>query len=88
MQTRVHTRIVKYTHTVTLAPHCAMIICVDGHHKLVRWRLVTRCGIDGYTRAIVYVQCSSNNRPTEFCRSYAQMIKVKGDQELGKKGQE
>lgn len=34
---------------------------VDGHHKLIRWRLITHCGIDGYTRLVVYLQCSANN---------------------------
>ena len=34
----------------------------DGHHKLVRWRLVTHCGIDGFTRMVVYLHCSNNNR--------------------------
>ena len=34
----------------------------DGHHKLIRWRLVTHRGIDGYTRLVVYLQCSNNNR--------------------------
>ena len=33
----------------------------DGHHKLVRWRMVTHCGIDGYSRMIVYCRCSGNN---------------------------
>ena len=35
---------------------------IDGHHKLIRWRLVTHCGIDGYSRLIVYLKCSNNNR--------------------------
>lgn len=26
---------------------------IDGHHALVRWRLVTHGGIDGYSRLIV-----------------------------------
>ena len=39
-----------------------LYIYIDGHHKLVRWRLVTHCGIDGNTRAVVYLQCSSNNK--------------------------
>ena len=34
----------------------------DGHHKLVRWRLVTHAGIDGYSRLIVYLRCSTNNK--------------------------
>ena len=29
------------------------MVCIDGHHKLVRWRFVTHCGIDGYSRLIV-----------------------------------
>ncbi|XP_030850454.1 uncharacterized protein LOC105440703 isoform X3 [Strongylocentrotus purpuratus] len=35
---------------------------IDGHHKLIRWRFVTHGGIDGYSRAIVFLGCSSNNR--------------------------
>ena len=27
----------------------------DGHHKLIRWRFVTHCAIDGYSRLVVYV---------------------------------
>ena len=38
------------------------MINTDGHHKLVRWRLVTHCGIDGYSRVIVFLKCSDNNR--------------------------
>ena len=34
---------------------------IDGHHKLIRWGMVTHGGIDGYSRLIVYLQCSSNN---------------------------
>ena len=35
---------------------------IDGHHKLIRWRLVIHGGIDGYSRLIVYLNCSSNNK--------------------------
>ena len=35
---------------------------INGHHKLVRWRMVTHCGIDGYSRLVVYMKCSSNNQ--------------------------
>ncbi len=34
---------------------------LDGHHKLVRWGFVTHAGIDGYSRMIVYMKCSTNN---------------------------
>ena len=34
---------------------------IDGHHKLIKWRLVTHGGIDGYSRMITYLHCSSSN---------------------------
>ena len=35
---------------------------IDGHHSLVRWRFVVHAGIDGHSRMLVYLQCSTNNR--------------------------
>eukprot|EP00111_Clytia_hemisphaerica_P011752 TCONS_00034514-protein len=35
---------------------------MDGFHKLIRWRLVIHGCIDGYSRAITFLKCSSNNR--------------------------
>ena len=35
---------------------------IDGHHSLIRWRLVIHGGIDGYSRMVVYLHCSTNNR--------------------------
>ena len=35
---------------------------IDGHHKLVRWRIVTHGGIDGYSRLIVFLHSSNNNK--------------------------
>ena len=34
----------------------------DSHHKLIRWKFVTHGGIDGYSRLIVFLKCSTNNR--------------------------
>ncbi len=39
-----------------------MPLCTDGHHKLIRWRLVTHGCIDGYSRMITFLECSSNNK--------------------------
>ena len=33
----------------------------DGNHKLIRWRFVMHAGIDGFSRLIVFCQCSNNN---------------------------
>ena len=34
---------------------------LDGNHKLIRWRLVIHGAVDGYSRMIVYLHCSTNN---------------------------
>ena len=34
---------------------------VDGHHSLVKWRVVIHGGIDGYSRLIVFLHASTNN---------------------------
>ncbi|XP_064384818.1 uncharacterized protein LOC135333721 [Halichondria panicea] len=34
---------------------------MDGHHKLVRWGMVTHGAIDGYSRLVVFLRCSNNN---------------------------
>ncbi len=35
---------------------------IDGHHRLIRWKIVVHGGIDGYSRLIVYLHASTNNR--------------------------
>ena len=35
---------------------------IDGNHKLIRWRFVVHGGIDGYSRFIPFLHCSTNNR--------------------------
>ena len=64
-----------------------MYFNADGHHKLIRWRLVTHGGIDGYSRLIVYLQCSSNNKAStvytlflEATRRYGLPSRVRSDQ--------
>ena len=59
---------------------------VDGHHKLIHWRLVTHGGIDGFSRTIVYLKCSNNNRAltvlsafTEAVRNHGLPCKVRSD---------
>ncbi|KAK0153675.1 hypothetical protein N1851_004538 [Merluccius polli] len=34
----------------------------DGNHKLVRWRMVFHGCVDGFSRAIIYLNCLDNNR--------------------------
>ena len=40
---------------------------MDGNHKLIRWKFVIHGSIDGYSRLIVFIKCSTNNTaPTVF----------------------
>ena len=39
---------------------------IDGHHSLVRWRMVIHGGINGYSRMIVYLFCSTNKPITVY----------------------
>lgn len=43
-------------------PHPNALWHIDGNHKLIRWRLVIRACIDGYSRLAVYLGCANNNR--------------------------
>ena len=35
---------------------------IVGNHKLIRYQMVTHCGIDGFSRLITFLRCSDNNR--------------------------
>ena len=37
---------------------------LDDNHKLIRWRFVVHGGIDGYSRVVVFVNYSTNNKAT------------------------
>ena len=52
--------------------------CIDGHHKLVRWRFVTHCAIDGYSRLIVFLRCSDNNKSNTVYKLFLNSIREYG----------
>ena len=59
---------------------------VDGHHALIRWKIVTHGGIDGFSRLIVYLQCSNSNTAetvlnlfVEAVQRYSLPLRVRGD---------
>ena len=35
---------------------------ISGNHSLIRWRFVIHGGIDGFSRFITYLHCSTNNQ--------------------------
>ena len=62
---------------------------IDSHHKLVRWRIVTHGGIDGYSRLVVYLDCSNNNCSTTVYQLFLNAVshyqlpsRVRSDQGL------
>ena len=51
---------------------------IDGHHKLIKWRLVTHGGIDGYSRLITFLQCSSNNKSSTVLAAFSSAVETYG----------
>lgn len=51
-------------------PHPHFMWHIDGNHKLIRWHMVIHCGVDGYSRACVYIKCSNNNRSETVLSSF------------------
>ena len=58
--------------------YCISLFCLDGHHKLIRWRLVTHCGIDGYSRVVVFMKCSTNNRSLTVLKCFVDAVQKYG----------
>ena len=54
------------------------IIFVDGHHKLIRWRFITHAGIDGYSRLIVFMECSTNNAASTVLSAFQRGVQKYG----------
>lgn len=42
----------------------------DGYHKLIRWKMVVHGGVDGYSRLIMYLRVSSNNRASTVLSAF------------------
>ena len=51
---------------------------IDGHHCLIRWRLVVHGGIDGYSRMVVYLTCSDNNRADTVLQAFNEATSLYG----------
>ena len=47
---------------------------IDGHHKLIRWCIVTHGGIDGYSQVIVYLKCDDNNRASTILNCFSEVV--------------
>ena len=47
---------------------------IDGNHRLIRWRLVVHGGIDGFSRMVVFLKCSSNNKATTVLQLFQEAV--------------
>lgn len=45
---------------------------IDGHHSLIRWRFVVHGCVDGFSRLITYLSCSTNNRAATVLNLFRQ----------------
>ena len=43
---------------------------LDGNHKLIRWRMVVHGGVDGFSRAVVFLRCSNNNEASTVLEQF------------------
>lgn len=47
---------------------------IDGNHKLIRWRIVIDGAIDGYSRLVVFLHASNNNRSSTVLSSFIRAV--------------
>ena len=47
----------------------------DGNHKLIHWRIVIHGAIDGFSRTIVFLRCSTNNQADTVLAYFLQAIR-------------
>ena len=47
---------------------------IDGNHKLIRWHMVIHIGIDGFSRACVFMKCSDNNCANTVLEAFGQAL--------------
>ena len=51
---------------------------MDGYHKLIRWRFVIHGAIDGYSRLIMFLKVSPNNRAETVLDAFVQGVEEFG----------
>lgn len=51
---------------------------MDGHHKLIRYKFVIHGAIDGYSRMIVFMKVSTDNRAQTVLNHFMEAVAVFG----------
>jgi len=55
-------------------PHPNALWHIDGNMRLIRWRFVIHGGIDGHSRLISYLECSTDNKAETVLRHFTHAI--------------
>lgn len=59
-------------------PHPNAVWHVDGNHKMIRWRFVIHAGVDGFSRSVVFIKCSTNNLATTVVSAFLEGVSAFG----------
>ena len=51
---------------------------IDGYHKLIRWRIVVHGGIDRFSRLVVFLTASSNNKAHTVLEAFLSRVEHHG----------
>lgn len=51
---------------------------IDGHHSLIRWGFVVHGCIDGFSRMIIFLRCSTNNRADTVMSAFQRAVQQFG----------
>lgn len=51
---------------------------IDGHHKLIRWKMVIHGGIDGFSRMVVFMRAADNNRAATVLSAFTEATTTYG----------
>ncbi|KAK4687673.1 hypothetical protein P7C73_g2440, partial [Tremellales sp. Uapishka_1] len=51
---------------------------IDGHHKLIPWKIVIHGCIDGKSRSITFLRASDNNRASTVVESFREAVQIHG----------
>ena len=52
---------------------------LDGHHSLIRWKLVIHGCMDGYSRRIMFLRCNANNLAETVLGLFLDAVKTDGN---------
>ena len=59
-------------------PHPNALWHIDGNMSLIRWGIVVHGAIDGYSRLVTYLSCSTNNRADTVLQLFLEACQVHG----------